>query len=56
MEISEVLDYRNGVIELSPIFLFEYEERQTMAKWQDALAHRQQHGKSMEGSVEGVTL
>lgn len=25
MEISEVLDYKNGVIELNPLFLFEYE-------------------------------
>ncbi len=57
MEISEVLDYRNGVIELSPIFLFEYEGETNDGKVAGRLKRT---GNSMvnlwKAQLRGVTL
>ncbi len=57
MEISEVLDYRNGVIELSPIFLFEYEGETDDGKVAGRLRRT---GNSMvnlwKAQLRGVTL
>ena len=57
MEISEVLDYRNGVIELSPIFLFEYEGETDDGKVAGRLKRT---GNSMvnlwKAQLRGVTL
>ncbi len=57
MEISEVLDYRNGVIELSPIFLFEYEGETDDGK---VAGRIRRTGNSMvnlwKAQLRGVTL
>lgn len=57
MEISEVLDYRNGVIELNPLFLFEYEGETNDGKVAGRLKRT---GNSMvnlwKAQLRGVTL
>ena len=57
MEISEVLDYRNGVIELSPIFLFEYEGETDDGKVAGRLRRTgNSKGNLWKAQLRGVTL
>jgi len=57
MEISEVLDYKNGVIELNPLFLFEYEGEAPDGR---VIGRLKRTGSSMKNlwkaQLRGITL